>query len=362
MRRFPLLAVCLCATLYSGCATVTSYAKLEPQLEQWQQEDEYGYALDALERIGPKDPDYPKASQLRKQFEKMAAEYEQRVRKETDRLQKKGDWAAALDQYDVALAKYPKSAVIKDGLAKLHQVQRKTVDSLEFKRLIQHGEWLRNTIPVYRDISRVDPRSSAAQKRLEAIQLEAAKVAKELVVIGNKALANDDLNLADATLPLAYDLHDDPVIEESLATLREIQQRLAQAQREERRKREQRTRAREEKRKREIDNLEKAYRQAFDKRDYLTAGEKLKRLAALDKNHAKLPAMQNNLKAAIDKQVTQLFERGVSAYSRGQFEKAADYWRQALRLAPDHQPARESLDRAEKVLEKIRSLKQKQGD
>lgn len=362
MRLFTITLVSLIAVASSGCVTVTTFAKLEPQIEQWEKDHEYGRTLDALGQIDPKDPDYNKAAALRKQIEKQASDYEQRIRRETSQKLQQGDWAGALDQYDEALAKHPKSVVIKDGLAKLHQQQREEIEALELERLVKHGEWLQDVLPIYQEIANVAPRSSEAQNRLQRITLEARELARDLAISGNKALADDDLETAEKTLPLAFSLHNDPVIEESLNRLRAKQKKLTAKQREERRQREQQARTARQHRDQTIASLLKRYQRAFAKQDFDTARKQLTELEKVDHNYGKLPAMKRDLQAAIDAKVEKLFNAGVSAYSRGQFEQAARNWRSALKLDPAHQQARDSLERAEKVLKNIERLKEKQGE
>lgn len=361
MRKLITLLVPLTAITLHGCTTVTSFAKLEPQLKGWEENHEYGRTLDALAQVDPKDPDYATAAKRRQQVEKQAADYERRIRKETQSKLKKGDWAAALDQFDNALRKHPKSAVIKDGLAKLNQQQAETLDALERKRLIQHGEWLRDVIPVFSDIARVDPRSSEAQARLERVEQEAVGIASELALLGNKALADNDLKVAEETLPLAVALNSDPVAEESLKELRAKQKQAADKKRKLRKQKERKAQAKKEKKRKKLEGLVNGYKQAFAAQDYITARKNLADLEKLDRRYSGLKDMKGTLQAAIDNKVTHLFDAGVSAYSRGQFEQAAKAWRGALELDSDHQQARENLDRAQKVLEKIKSLKSKQG-
>lgn len=347
--------------LGSGCAMLPSnYAKLEPQLEQWQQEDQYGRALDALARIDAKDPDYTAAAKMRQQFEKQAAEYEQQIRKETAEKQQRGEWAAALDQYDEALAKYPKSAVLKDGLVKLHQQQQEKLEELEKSRLISHGQWLREILPIQLKIATIDPRSREAQDSFNQTTIEAHNIAVQLAVIGNKALADNDLKAADHTLPLAAELKNDPAIETSLKTLRSRQKQQQKEQRKIRRKKAQKAKKVRLSKERAVRDAVKGYDAAFAKRDYLTAKKHLSKLESVDRHHKQLPSMKNKLNQAVAKEVERLFESGVNSYSRGQFERAAGNWRTLLQLQPGHLQAKENLDRAEKVLEKLQKLKEKQ--
>ena len=70
----PLLA------MQTGCVLITSYSKGEDRIQQWVKEKQYGNALKALNNIDPKDPDYLKAAEKRKQVEALAAAYEHDVR------------------------------------------------------------------------------------------------------------------------------------------------------------------------------------------------------------------------------------------------------------------------------------------
>ena len=110
-----------------------------------------------------------------------------------------------------------------------------------------------------------------------------------------------------------------------------------------------------------ISTLVKRYDSAFAKQDYHTARKQLAELKKVDRRYSKLPSMNRTLQNAIDDKVAQLFDAGVSAYSRGLFEQAAREWRNALKLEPNHQQAKENLERAEKVLKNLERLKEKQG-
>ena len=351
----PLLA------LQNGCALLTtSYNEDKTQIEQWVSKKEYGRALQALSRVPPKDPHYLDAANKRKQIEVLAAAYEQQVRQENRKLLNEGKWAQALDSYDEALRRLPQSVVLKDGLAKLHRKQSEELDRLELERLRHHGTWLKQTLPTYRDIARVDPRSSAAQRRLERIQEEAEEIADQLALHGNRALANGNLDKAAEHLSLAADLSSAPAIQESLSKLeqqRSVADKQAQSQRN---RRFRQKRAAERRRQQKVERLQREFDQAFAQNNFSTARKHLQALSNAGMNSGQYRAMQQKFEHALDKESSRLFEIGVNAYSRGQYAKAADYWRQVLELKPDNKQAKENLERAERVLEKLEELKEKQ--
>lgn len=348
--------------LQSGCAMLASYDKMEPQIDQWVESKQYDRALDALGSVDAKDPQYLQASEKRRKVEALAANYEQEIRRQTRSDLDKGKWAEALDTYDEALDRLPQSAVLKDGLAQLHQEQDEELERLELERLLAHGQWLKETLPTYQAIARVDPRSRNARQRLERKQQEAEEIASELALYGNKALANSHLETADKTLSLAADLSETPAIGESLKKLRQQQAKVQAKARAERAKRRQRQHAAEQARERRVAGLLKAYRKAYQQKDYTRARKELASLRRADSGNAEWNRLADELEQATDQEAQRLFDLGVSAYSHGQFERAATQWRKALQLKPDHKPSQENLERAERVLEKLQELKQKQSD
>lgn len=357
-----LLWLMLLLALQTGCALLTtSYTENRTQIDQWVSEKEYGRALKALSQIPPKDPHYLEAAEKRKQIEALAAAYEQEVRQENRKLLDEGKWAEAMDSYDEALRRLPESVVLKDGLAKLHRRQSAELDRLELKRLMDHGSWLKQTLPTYRDIARVDPRNSNAQRRLTRMQDEAEEIADELALHGNRALANSNLDSAAALLNLAADLSNAPAIQESLKQLnqeRDVANKRANSQRHRQLKKQ---RIAEKRRRQRVERLREEFDQAFAQKNFTTARKHLHALSKAGMQSTEYRKLQRQFERAIDKETSQLFDIGVNAYSRGQYAKAANYWRQVLELKPDNKQAKENLERAERVLEKLKALQEKQN-
>lgn len=348
----------------SGCALLSThynYSDSETQIEQWIGEQQYGRALSALGRIEPKDPHYLEAANKRKQVEALVASYEQEIRQQNRQRLSQGNWAAALDSYDEALARLPESMVLKDGLAQLHQQQAEKLEQLELKRLKNKGRWLKQTLPIYRDIARVDPRNRNAKRRLEKIQLEAEAVADELALHGNRAQANNELEAATELLELAAELSSAPAIQESLNKLNEKRSAVAKKARSEREKRLRQQRAAEQQRQRTLKELLVKFEQTFAQNEFDAARRYLAALANAGMKSDQYRTLEQRLNTATDREASRLFEIGVNAYSRGQYAEAATHWREVLKLKPDNKQAKENLERAERVLEKLRELEQKQG-
>lgn len=349
MRPKRLLWLLLPLLLQTSCTVFTSYKQGETQIEKWITEKQYGNALKSLSNVDPTDPDYPVAAKKRKQVEALAASYEHDVRQKNERLLSAGKWAAALDSYDDALDKLPDSAVLKDGLAQLHQEQMRELERLELKRLFGYGAWLKEVLPVFDDLVRVDPRSSEAKARQQQMRREADSLANELTQYGNRALANNQLDTAERLLRLAADLSDTPAIQESLKNLK--QQKIEDKQQQV---------ALELKRKRITDSLLQQFNKSFSRKNFSRAQEKLSALKEAGYDAAEYRTLRKKLQLATDREARRQMREGVNAYSRGQFEQAIKSWKQVLVLQPDNKQADESLQRAEKVLERLKELRIKQ--
>jgi tetratricopeptide (TPR) repeat protein len=320
---------------------------------------QYGRALDILARVDPKAPDYSEMAEQRRQIEALAASYEQAIRAQTRQYVEKGNWNAALDLYDDALARLPQSMVLRDGLAQLHQQQNQELERLDTERLLAHGNWLKDTLPTYRQIAQVNPRSRAASQQLERIQQQAVEMANQLTQLGNRALANDDMDTASQTLLLAHQLSDAPAISESVTKLQQRLEARNAEQQQQQSKRQQQAQAVERTRQREIIQHQSKYMAARSDNDYLAAREQLRHLRRLDPNNPEWKQEQENLDVTITARTEQLFKEGINAYGRGEYEKAAESWRATLDLDPDHKLAKDNLERAERVLDRIQKLQQR---
>ncbi len=350
MRSARLLWLLVPLLLQTGCTVFTSYQEGETQINQWIKEKQYGKALKSLANVDPTDPDYSTAAKKRKQVEALAASYEHDVRQKNERLLEDGKWAAALDSYDDALDRLPDSAVLKDGLALLHQRQTRELERLELKRLFGYGAWLKEVLPVFDDLVRVDPRSSEARARQQRMRREADSLADELTQYGNRALANNQLDTAERLLVLASQLSDTPTIQESLKNLK--QQKIETKQHQQ---------VLELKRKRVTDRLLKEFDKSYNEKAFSRSRDQLQALGEAGLERDQYNKLQTKLQRAIDREAGRLMREGVNAYSRGQFELAIKQWKEVLELQPDNKQASESLQRAEKVLERVQELRVKQA-
>lgn len=354
--RALLISVLLTMQL-TACTLITDKADIH-EVDVLVANQHYGRALEILTRIDPKDPDYATIAERRRHIEALASRYEQSIRSQANREITEGNWRAALDRYDDALARLPKSMVLRDGLAQLHQQQTEELERLDKERLLAQGTWLKQTLPTYQRISQVNPRSRHASLQRERMQQQASDIADQLAQLGNRALANNDLENANQTLKLAGELSDAPAITESIDKLRQQQELKQRHEQQQRTQREQQQREAQKARQQQVAQQHLRYQRSKNEESFIEARGYLSGIQVLDPNNAHWQQERAQLEGIIEARVERLYQQGVNAYSRSQYEEAATAWRAVLQLEPEHKLAQDNLLRAERVLQRIEELKQ----
>lgn len=367
-RLLPLL---LCTA--AGCAHLGGGPRPAPppvageQVAQWLADGHYGQALDALAAADPRRDDYPELAALRTQVERRAADYERTLITRTRAQAAAGDWADAFARYDEALARLPRSTALRDGLAALHREQQRAAAEREQQLTLERGRFLVASLPQLAAIARIRPRDEEAGRRLEERRQEAAAVAADLAAAGHAALERDDYARAEPLLEVATALAPTSAGRTALERVRQWRQEQHHARRAQEDRRRQARQARQAQQQaraveqgRQAEALVDAYQAALRVGDLAGAGEWLGRIAREAPHALDLAAEQERLDLVVERHCLYLFEQGVAHYSREEFDTALDLWRQVLALRPDDTQAREHAARAERVLEKIRSLREKQ--
>ncbi len=349
-RLLPLLLLLLSL---NGCTyLVTVSGDLDAYLDRWVVQQEYGKALAALSHIKPEHPDYPQLMRKREAILLKAEQYQKETVAQAAELVRQGQWEQALNRYDQALSRLPDSSMLQSGRARLEQQQAARLTELELEQLIARGEGLLQLLPVYVTRATVDPRSWRAQRELRATREEAEFIAAELARLGRAALERKEMAAARRSLPLALRLN--PTNDIKRAN-QELLQRLGPPAAPTPKDSVKPTRED------EIRELLQRYAQAYSHKDWAEAQRLLALLELQSSPPEELPQLRSELNAEVAEAVNRHTEHGIVLYSNGKYEQALAAWRKAQQLAPDNERVRAHIERAERVLEKLRSLQEKKG-
>lgn len=359
----PLLALSM--MLVAGCAELSArfgVGDLDDDINRLVAAEEYGRALDLIDAVPVHDPKYHYYHYRGDQVRALAEQYETEQFAAAAQLQVDGDWEGALARYKQALEKYPQSTLLKDGLLYLRDAQAKQSAQIELELLISRGEFLVEALPKQRQLTEVDPEDRAARRLRSKLEAEALDVGTALGDHGERALQEGNIALAKRTLPLAARLNPDPQIAARYQGLKAVETAERAQQRTERRKEQvdQRRQAVEARKQRSRD-LYVSYEQAEQNQDLVQARDALNAIIRIEGPSSRAAALLPDLEERIALRVNDLIAQGGSSYSRGQFEQAVVFWQHALELDPTNEEAEANLKRAERVLAKLKELRQKQA-
>lgn len=361
MIRRPVLFVLLSLLLLSGCTLLQPQgSELSAKVDALVADKRYGDALDMLTRVSPDSPDYARFAERRKSVEALAAQYERKTLEEARQLIAQDRWFQALNLYDSAMKRLPRSTVLRDGLADLHKQQQARIAIQEQERVIARGEWLATEIAIYQRMSTIDPRNPSYDDQINKHQSDGEQTAALLFKIGTQAKAAGNDNIASRAIPLAARLSDKKEIQQASQKYEQQRDRGTKDALNLPDKRWRDLAQREQERTEAIKQLSDDYASAMKQKDYAAARTALGRLRTFAPEVVNEKGYEKDLSEKIDMESNRLYNEGVMFYGRSQFEKARDSWKKTLELTPTHTKAKESLDRVEKVLERINQLRSKQ--
>ena len=344
----------LLAASLGGCAIVPFQGDVDAHVDSLLAEEQYGRAMEVLAHT---PQDHPRRAHFKRRLgevRKLADQYTRRVTSKADALVRKGEWGEALALYREALNRLPRNAKLREQVKTFRTKQSERVEALQLEKLIAEGKWLRTALSLQKSITGVDPDNWFYSSSLESLRDKAADVAERLTERGLAAMEADDLATAGRTLPLAAELKPSPRIQQAEKQLSAAETRQVKH------RRETRERARKRKQEREADTLRLSFKKARSAGDLVQARDLLNRLLALAGNDPENRRLGESFHAHLSKVVKEQLNKGRMLYSQGRIQEAMGRWRRVLELDPQHEKAKANLERAERVIERLRELRDKQ--
>ncbi|PKM44279.1 MAG: hypothetical protein CVV05_11050 [Gammaproteobacteria bacterium HGW-Gammaproteobacteria-1] len=353
MRYRSLLLSLLLLPALNGCTYLATFSgNLDEHIDGWVAQQEYGKALTALGHVKPGRADYAQLMKKRDAILLKAERYERDTVSQAAELARQGQWGQALDRYDQALSRLPESSVLRSSRARLEQQRAARLDALELDLLMARGEGLLHLLPVYNTRAIADPRSWSAQRDLRLAREDAERLSEELTRLGRAALERKELDLARRSLSLALRLNRSP---DTKRANQELLQRLGPPAPPPAKPAIKQTRED------ETQELLQQYRQAYDGRNWSEAQRLLALLELQPSPPEDVAQLRSELNAEVAEAVNRLTEQGLALYSNGKYERALALWREAQQLDPSNERVRAHIERAERVLDKLRTLQEKKG-
>lgn len=330
----------------SGCAFLHSLDRdLDKQVDIWVEQHEYTRALDALRLVSKTHPKYALLVKKQAEVTKAANVYEKNKLKEANDFIARQQWHDAEKSLNESLEKLPDSERLQASYHDFIQQRAQYLKSLYYQLYINKAEWLVKNKDVNQELARAMPTDRDTKKAITQHQQEVQHVYQQLLVCGIEGMNINDLDLAEQCFLLANELQPSDKIKTTIA---DIQNKLAKL----------------EQKKTVI--LSKRGKYLLDKAQQEMQAGKLKNarnvynsIPAADKRHGLVRAYKQEMDNRIQSNVSEGIELGRKLYSQGEVERALAVWYDLRELAPDNEHLISHIDRAERVLKKVKRLRKK---
>lgn len=351
-RRVLLLLLFL---LVSACAPFAAMqGNLAQHVESLIADRKYSQALRALDYGRDDSPEYATYQSQRKRVLELTRAYEQELSDKAEKHRTQKEWSKWRDLIVDAERSIPDSPVFQGEKQKFDIVRAAERDRLELSRLLVEGEWLLQAVPLHETMATLVPEENEVGIRLRDGRARAVEVARLLTPYGYQALEREDLDQAQRILPMAMRLNPDQELAAANARLNEkLKERKARQEQEQRR-------ARQEQEQRNFEKLLQSIESAFHAQDLVKGQGLLAQAEALGKDDPRYKDLRARFDKAAAEAISRYQEEGIFLYSQGKFEQALASWKRVLSLDPNNEQAQVNIIRAERVLEKLQRLREKQ--
>ncbi len=344
----------------SSCTQLTTFPQedLNAQVDGWIAADEYGKAIEAIHYVQPEHPQYQELKNRQESVLELAQNYEKSISERVNKLIGENLWDSALNLIDQAKKNYPGGQLIYEADNKLHKLQAEQITKLEQRLVISRAKWMEEALPVYKNLININPKNTSLNLYVDQLEYEAESLAKQLTWMAEQAIDDKHFKTAQLRLALANNIAPEPQRTELLNKIimkneknkkivqsNKINQEIKQQQKNDSQYQQAL-----------FDNIERSYNSGW-----LAVTKNL--ISQLDETEQQSPEiiqLSHEVDKAIEQQVTSLFSQADKLYEEGQFEMAIGKWQSVLIYEPDNESALENIQRAEKVIEKIEHLREKQ--
>ena len=334
----------LLALSLNGCALIYSYSDNLPQrIDQWTLDNKYSLALDTIGYIKPNHKNYRLLQKKKKTILKKMFNYESGVITKSSQLAQQGEWIKAIKLIDQASPNITNKEKINKHREALLMQRNKLITLYENNILYHQAKNLVDKMPLYEKINKTV--SSSESNQLDIADFNDARHETSLRLAERSEQQYNNSLYDDALTTIEFALKLNPN-KEITSQLKNIETRI----------------------KAELKLLEASYikkskillgklSQGYS---HLILKEAKETITWLKKS--KEPSyleLAEKLKERLNAGVKQRFEAARSLYSKGKTQEALSIWLELKELEPENIKLQSHINRAEKILTKLKKLTNK---
>lgn len=334
-----------CSTLGSRPETVVM---LGPELvEGIRQQVEVTQRLQKLE---PSDTEYGGRQTALKAARDRVWQFERQSIAIAVRYEQKQQWREADQIYARALKYVPDSEILQAARKQMEERREAREQTLRAELSINQGEQLLKDERSYEQIAQLKPSSLLTRLEISAYERKRRKVSDQLLTQGKLAIERRDYSLARRCLAIAQRLEPTDEVGDALQLADARLNKTGRVIPLPSRMRESSLHARIEQ-----------YQQTLEKGDLSLARRQLTQLQQQFPDNADLQTLDAQLRILIEAKVVAASQHAKVLYSEGNVQQALALWQEILPLDPDNPDLQLNISRAQRVLENLRALREKQS-
>jgi len=228
-------------------------------------------------------------------------------------------------------------------------------------RLVARADYLFDQQQLYKQQGNLKAPGFMQRREMAHVEDESLDVARQLLEHARYARESGDNAAAKTCLVLSLELDESIEAHDMLVDILKVEQsniRTAQQAIENRRAEQERQQAVREKQ--VTEQLLVATREALESNQLQDARVALAQIPSSTSTDTEVLAAQNSVEEVVGTRVRELLVKGDAEYRAEHILEALKNWTEALSLDPDNQEVRERIERANKVLARLETLKRQQ--
>lgn len=342
MKADRIGALLLLALILSGCTRLALMGSDDPlaDMRAAREAGDFERALYFAENLDPEHPQYPSVQQELPALQSAIREFELRNIRKAEAAAAREDWAEADETLRQAMSEWRRSDSLVDARDNIREAEAQRRREVHGNLLLSEARWRSAHSSLAEQLQPLTDRAS--ERRLRHWRDRSEEVAGELARLAEYFAEQDDWDRVRDYLASARAL-----VPGSGRTdlLDKARRELAEAAREyqSRRHRKQLGEARE---------LLKRYQSTARLQDLLA----VRNFLQLHKENEQLQNMAETVARLARERFQQDLKKGEALYANGEYHQAYEIWKNIAPLSPDDPELKKKLERAEKVLSKLKSL------
>ena len=328
---------------------------------------QYGVALTALETIKNRGSGL---EMLRKQTLAKAKDYTTEQIAQSRRLFQQGQVFQASEILNDSLGNLPDSKALQDESTLLTARRDELVLQQRNGLTLDYAHYLKEALDVHRQIAIWQ--FGSEQLSLEYINTrnEVDKLVKNLLEIGLNNLEKEEISIAGEYYKAALKLSNGEEVK--IAYRRYVKyeilrkREIEKTQDKKKRKKQLQIEKANAKKKREkqfraerLQEKIKFFQQSIRKKNMNDARKSLNAINRLSANTERKKSLNSQYQSVLNEEIQNRYQQGVRYYSGEQYKLALKAWQRTLELDPEHELARQNVQRVSRILEKLKQLRAK---